>query len=254
MGIEKLVIDDKSRISQSEVDKLVSIGLNRLRYLDTRKFVSSDAISDELRTRLDRILTRYLNKSITTQQYERLTIQNISEYGWRSLLHENRGFDNLVRKRSAQQLIDDARDAIKTEINAFRQNTTALLNGKYSERQIRLSPFRRSSVVRSVQSGDILINQVLEKFHNEGRRFIQSSHPCPDCPLYQTNGWVPISEVVPIGRFCVCQRRCKCKIETRFNPLTAIKQVFDPRNWFKRHRGKLQSTERAFLARHGWVK
>lgn len=49
----------------------------------------------------------------------------------------------------------------------------------------------------------------------EGWRTVESAHPCPDCPGYETGGWVPIGEIVPPGYACRCGGNCKCKVKYR---------------------------------------
>lgn len=47
------------------------------------------------------------------------------------------------------------------------------------------------------------------------RRLDPGSKHCPDCPTYATDGWVSISEIVPVGDGCVCNGRCRCAISYR---------------------------------------
>lgn len=54
-----------------------------------------------------------------------------------------------------------------------------------------------------------------ENGYAEGWRSVTSSHPCPDCPGYQTGGWVPIGEIVPPGYACRCGGRCLCVVKYR---------------------------------------
>lgn len=42
------------------------------------------------------------------------------------------------------------------------------------------------------------------------RRLDMAAQHCPECPAYATDGYVPASQIVPIGENCTCARRCRC--------------------------------------------
>ena len=61
---------------------------------------------------------------------------------------------------------------------------------------------------------------------NEARRRLDpTADHCPSCPGYETDGFVPIEDIVPIGFACECGGRCRCNIVYRFNPLRALNNL-----------------------------
>lgn len=59
------------------------------------------------------------------------------------------------------------------------------------------------------------IQRARDGFTEGWRRLAPGFQHCPDCPGYETQGWVPIADIVPVGMGCVCSGRCKCTIVYR---------------------------------------
>lgn len=62
------------------------------------------------------------------------------------------------------------------------------------------------------------IQRARDGFTEGWRRLAPGFKHCPSCPGYETGGWVPIADIVPVGMGCECGGRCKCQISFRKVP------------------------------------
>jgi hypothetical protein len=165
------------------------------------------------------------------------------------------GVDNLRNKPRARAFIRQVQSTIRGNSAAIRGTASRIATGGLTDKQLRAQARRRSLIAKQAYERQRILDEMTTQGHNEGRRFIGSNHPCPDCPRHQRLNWVPIEEIVPIATACVCGGRCLCRIETRFNPVRAVQQIgngslLDRVNRFEEN---LANTENEFLGRHGWL-
>jgi hypothetical protein len=59
------------------------------------------------------------------------------------------------------------------------------------------------------------IQRARDGFTEGWRRLSPGFRHCPSCPGYESGGWVPIADIVPVGMGCECGGRCKCQISFR---------------------------------------
>jgi hypothetical protein len=79
-----------------------------------------------------------------------------------------------------------------------------MANAFYKIDSIRKLPYQNVSVfnLKVKQNEEYFANKILV-------------HNCPSCPTYETEGWTPIADIVPVGMGCECSGKCKCTITYR---------------------------------------
>lgn len=172
-----------------------------------------------------------------------------------ALLFAVGGLSSLRSKQSARAFVRQANRTINDNITGLRRATDRIANRELTVKQIGQAGRRRGLSVQQGFSRSELLNNIATRFHNEGMRTLGSSHPCPDCPLYVTGGYVAIEEIVPIATACVCGLHCKCRITTRFNPQRALDELTNDSiiDRVNRYESSLEQTQAEYLSRHGWL-
>jgi hypothetical protein len=103
------------------------------------------------------------------------------------------------------------RNNLRQELEYFQQFADDLADGRISEK---MALFRAGRYGYSSGSSYYDAEQAN---HGDGwlarRRLDPLADHCPDCPGLATGGWVPASEVVPVGMQCVCRGNCRCTVE-----------------------------------------
>jgi hypothetical protein len=165
------------------------------------------------------------------------------------------GMEGLRRKQSPKSFVLITRDAIKRQIDAIRGTADAIADGRETIGRIRQGIQRRSQVIRESYERNRHLDLIASRFHNEGKRFLTSPHPCPDCPRYERREWTPLTQIVPIATACVCRGNCKCRIVTRFNPNLALQELTGGNllNRVERARAFQDEVYQEYLSRHNWA-
>ena len=165
------------------------------------------------------------------------------------------GVQRLRQSTVLRETVLDAKRLIDGNLRATKRTADRIADGELTPNQIRDQARRRSLGVRSGFSSAAIIDRMVAQFHNEGRRVLNSPHPCPDCPLHQRLDYVPITEIVPVGTYCVCKANCKCQVFTRFNPALALQDLLGGNllNRVQKRSEFLERTEQEYLERHGWL-
>lgn len=205
------------------------------RYTDSSgNFIKRDRVVNEIdkeQRRLDKKLqlryTNFLNGKLTLQQFEREFIKQTKNSFIRTSLVGHGGLEQFQSKyqtlktSAIEQDLDDI-------FEVFFQLVGKLDN--LSEKQIRdrLNRISRKARIRFNQAE--LENKILNQGHNVAIRVLDgAADHCPDCPGLETNGFVAIDKVVPVGTACRCGGYCRCHVRTKFDPRAAIvarSQVF----------------------------
>ncbi len=182
--------------------------------LETGRFVPRDLIFGELNAdvqrftvRADRLAKQLTDGKISTTTFSRLLREELKPLLTRSSALGAGGMSQLEGKQLSQ-LGNGARktySSLKYLTDQIKRGE--LTPGQIAERARRLgsnaySAFHRAEQLSRVEGGFLL----------GWRRLANAPRHCPDCPGLQTQGYVPIDQVIPIGDSCVCGGRCKCSI------------------------------------------
>ena len=141
------------------------------------------------------------------------------------LLLASGGVDGLRNTRDPRAVLQFTKTALRGDLRGVRFSANRIANGDMSPAQILASLQRRSGGVMRSYHGAALALLLLSGEANEGIRRLGSQHPCPDCPDYETPGWTPLEDIVPIGNLCRCQLHCKCTLITRYSPIRALQNL-----------------------------
>lgn len=266
---EKLVLSPSQleRLSDDDYAEFLSITVALLSQTESRynlpdiESMSEDEIIDwigEQQSSIERevlVANQQLIDGGTLSDWERTMSELVSSAAILAALFAFGGLDGLRQQSVARTIIDQTRATIRGQLRAIRQTANSISSGNLSPAQIDASAYRRASAVRESYEKGKLFDAIANKGHNEGFRSLGSTHPCPDCPQYETGGWVPIENIVPIAAYCVCRLRCKCRLQTRFNPDRFIEDINAGRvgDRIRRYQESLTNHRIEFLSRHGWL-
>lgn len=232
------LLSQLSRLSEQEYEALIAVTLRELLRLDSlSELPDIDGLSAEEtaniiaqeRARLEaqiQVLSEQLLAGGTLADFEREMARAISIGMLLLLLFANGGIRRLQSSRISRQIIRRHNDLARRSIKAIQGLGDKIAQGKLTPGQIGASARRRSSDPIADFHTAELLNKIANQGHNEAIRMLDPlARHCPDCPGYQTRGWVPIGEVMPVGWACVCGGRCRCSVYTRFNPSRAIQEL-----------------------------
>ena len=179
-----------------------------------------------LANQFDRTTSQLILNQISLADFERSLSEQIKAGLMQTTVFAAGGQENINQSAVRFQYYGATGNQLRRRYGAIANLSVKISNGELSEAQIRDRVRRVSNEVYTTFNRTTLIRRQLEQNHNEGRRFLSpDSDHCPDCPLYQTSGFVPLAEIVPIGHACVCGGHCNCGIITRFNPDRAIAEL-----------------------------
>lgn len=261
--------EDSERLSEDAYSQLSEITIARLAQVEA----AGGSLPPDIATWSEAEVVRYLEYQRTILEVrietatEALLRDRISVGQWEedlgriistglllALLLLAGGLTQLRQKPVARDLILQSRDQIRSSLRALRRTADRIAAGELSEAQIRDQKRRRSLSFATGFNRARHLDAISSQRHNEGKRFIGSPHPCPDCQIYERRDWTPITEIVPVATFCVCQGRCQCYLITRFNPAIAIQQLQGGSlaDQVQRARDFQEKAEQEHLKRHNW--
>jgi hypothetical protein len=185
--------------------------------LESGRYVPRDLIFGELnadvqrfRTTADRLSQEFLDKKISHTTYSRKLREALKPILTRSSALGAGGMGNL-EGRQLSQLGNGAKSAYSSLKNLSDQiKAGELTAGQIAERARRLGNHAYAGFHRAEQ-----ISRAEGGFSMASRQLAGSGNHCNDCIAHQTQGYVPLDEVVPIGTNCVCGGRCRCQIYYR---------------------------------------
>jgi hypothetical protein len=98
---------------------------------------------------------------------------------------------------------------------SLRQFSQAIADGKLTEKQI----VARAKLYGSASKNSFETAR-LSLFENKPqvlarRRLGTCKAHCPDCLRYASEGWLPISSIIPPGEKCACKMNCCCSVEIK---------------------------------------
>lgn len=102
------------------------------------------------------------------------------------------------------------RDNIRDEFEHFRRFADDLANGRLSERMALHRAGRYGGGAGKTFGQSEQVSHSSDDW--VARRRLGNPPHCPDCPEYETNGWVPADRVIPVASRCVCTVFCKCAV------------------------------------------
>jgi hypothetical protein len=135
------------------------------------------------------------------------------------------GVDGLRSQFSPRGILQFSKASLVGDLRAVRHNARRIAGGELTPGQILAGLKRRSQSFRGSYERTKHSVLIASGVANEGRRFLTSPHPCPNCPDYEQRDWVSLTEIIPVATLCVCQSHCKCRVETRFNPQRALEEL-----------------------------
>ncbi len=182
--------------------------------LETGRYVPRDIIFGELngdvqqfRATAERLAQDLADGKITNTTFSRKLREALKPVITRSAALGAGGMIQLEGKQLSQ-LGNGARKAyssLKYLTDQIRRGE--LTPGQITERARRLGNHAYGAFHRAEQ-----ISRVEGGFTLGWRQLSVSSNHCNDCPALETNGYVPVDEIVPIGDGCQCGGRCQCYI------------------------------------------
>jgi hypothetical protein len=255
-----------SRLTKEEYQIFLDITMGQIQAIDSANDIPSpDSPPEEIaqwiieqRAQMERnlepIVSALLLGRTSISGYERNFTSETVNFALMALLLAVGGINGLRRKASPRSFILQTRDTIRRSIDAIRGSADIMAGGRETLGRIKAGIRRRSQVIRESYERNRHLDLIVSRSHNEGKRFLTSPHPCPDCPRYERKEWTPLAEIVPIATACVCKGNCKCRIVTRYNPQLAIQQLMGGSltNQVERAKTFQDKTYQDYLSRHGW--
>ena len=190
------------------------------RYVDEKKnFIKRSevvaALDEEvlqLQNRLAALQSRLANGEITLEAFSRAARAELKPSLARSAMLGAGGREAFL---DSNRQIGTLGAQAKLAYGSLRKLSQQLANGELTlgqamDRTRRLAnfsvgAFSRAEQLSRVEHGFLLAERLLDP----------SSKHCPDCPAYETAGFVPIDQVTPVGMGCRCGGRCRCIIRYR---------------------------------------
>ena len=259
-------VDQLARLSEDAYEEFGQVTMRRLTQLDVLVSQAEEPDDEELtalmaaeRQSLESGLEPIIEAVIEgapIETFEQQAAESVSSALLLAMLLSFAGLNRLRQQAEARAIIGITGDLIKGQLRAIRGNADSLASGGVTLGRARDIPRRRSLGVRSAFETARLTWNMTARRHNVGKRWVNSPHPCPDCPGYDTNGeYILIEQIVPVATFCVCQSSCKCRVATKFDPQFAIQQLQGGSltEQVQRSRSFLRQTEQDYLKRHGWI-
>jgi hypothetical protein len=102
------------------------------------------------------------------------------------------------------------RNGLREEFRHFRKFADDLANGRLSEKMALHRAGRYGAGSGKAYSQSEQASHPANEW--VARRQLTYPPHCPDCPNYETEGWVPADKVVPVASRCVCTTWCKCVV------------------------------------------
>lgn len=180
----------------------------------------------QLESDLIKITERYLNGGTAEAEWQRQVIQAIKEGNLRSMMIAAGG------KAALNQIAHNKYyfQQVRADLTLMRERLIAFSalhkNGDRTDGQlIGWMKYRSASVFRAFSRAEQLTRLGTQGANEAWRTVEASANHCPECPGHQTNGFVPVEEVLAIGVNCSCGGRCRCKIRYHFNPASALQAL-----------------------------
>ncbi|MEM9945475.1 MAG: hypothetical protein AAF810_05355 [Cyanobacteria bacterium P01_D01_bin.36] len=183
-----------------------------------------------LEVELERHARRLVNGQGTVADFERSMALSLKESHLRMTALGAGGEKFLRQSPLASKYFGAAGYQLRQQYGHLSKFAGQIIDGQDGfgaltvERLVARSRRYAQSVISAYNRAD-LMTKVARQGHNEAWRSLGVAKHCPDCPAYQTNGYISIDEVVAVGVACVCGGRCHCTIKTRFNPDRGLNNV-----------------------------
>ena len=176
-----------------------------------------------LERKLLQVTDRYISGRITTEEWQKEVLRLLKKSNILAMILAAGGVAVLVHASINRQYFELLRDRLRELAIALSFLTVAILAEELTPGQVRgWMKYRASSVFGTYSTAEML-TRMAKQGANEARRSTDpTAAHCPDCPELETNGWVPIEQVTPIGVACRCNGKCRCRITYRFNPGRAL--------------------------------
>ncbi len=172
------------------------------------------------KTYLEKQAKRLVNREISLSQFQTIMTEELKRSHLRMGLLASGGKDGISKAgygATGQRL--------KEEYSYLRNFVNAIARGELTEPRIiyraglyglsSAAAFYKSEQISRIENGAVLAKRSLDP---------QAQH-CPDCPALSTNGqWLPIEQVTPPTRNCVCRSRCRCIIQYRYPNNASLSQ------------------------------
>lgn len=259
-------IEQLTRLSEEAYEEFLAITLDRLERVEAESSIAVEDIPEEERPIVLADIQQNTSEALqpATEQFlnggplinlEKSIGETVSASLLLAMLLAMGGFRKASQSPSVREQVLGTRGLIQGQLRATQRTGNRIAAGELTPNQIRNQARRRSLGVRSGFSSSAIIDRMTGAFHNEGKRFLTSSHPCPDCPQYERKEWTSLDDIVPVATYCVCQSNCKCRVITRFNPRRALGDLLGGNlvNQVSRRREAMAQKEQEYLARHGWL-
>lgn len=254
-----------TRLSEDAYRELSRITLRKLLESESKLELPDPELIEELNAvtlleqqRLQRKIESIVEELIegdTVESFEKKVAESITAALLLALLLAVGGTARLRRQAQARTIIEIAKQIITGQHRAIARNGDRIVSNGFTIGQLRDIPRRRALAFRSAYEVARHVYDMVGRGHNEGKRFLNSPHPCPSCPSYERPDWVPISDIVPPATFCLCQSNCKCTTISRFNPQRALQELQGGSlsDQVLRSRDFLIQTEQDFLRQNNWL-
>ena len=190
------------------------------RDLDSGRVVSRNKLLELVRediarsrTRIANLSTQLNNNQISVGNWQRAMVSEIKSLHLRSALLASggeQGLSNRVLGATGRRLRQeyDALKAFSFQIEKGELSPAQILSRSQSYTRQAITAFSTAELITRADNGAVTARRKLDP----------AAKHCPECPRYQTNGFVPLENVVPIGVACTCRGNCRCVISYRFDP------------------------------------
>lgn len=110
---------------------------------------------------------------------------------------------------------------LRRQYEFLNKFANAIYNKELSEAQIRQRTRQYSNTVIIAYNQAEHASKKVEEW--EGMRVVSlMAKHCPQCPTYQTFGWIGVDKIIPVGVACQCGGNCQCFVTYRRKRVNSI--------------------------------
>lgn len=188
---------------------------------DKGRIVNRTTVQKELKTFVQKttreieLLTNKFNRGKISLEYLQISVAQILKDSTINLslfaIGGKAQLDQFYNKNSFYGKIGNE---LKKQFESLQKQVLKIESGSYQGKPALLAyRMRQISKLPLVAYYQVEKYSKIEEGYNLAKRLLDpGANHCTKCPLYFTENYIPIAEIVPVGTECYCGGDCKCKV------------------------------------------
>lgn len=197
------------RVKWNKERKAYTIGKKQVKDAQLYKIVRSEVSKTE--QKFEKLANRLISGNISFQQWQ----ENMANLTRRSHVEMARLGRGGKGNTFANHYLKTGNDLRTIHYPALRQFAEQIAKGELSEKQI----VARAKLYGSASKNSFEVARLSlyeDSIGTMGRRRLGACKDhCADCIAYASQGWLPITSVIPPGVNCQCRMNCCCSVEVK---------------------------------------